>query len=737
MAMNHSTLTDPLASLFRQARAADDSGDSQQAMQLYRALLARQPDHPASHYHLALNLLRTGDFLQGWREYEWRWKTPGFSAPQRDLGRPLWSGRPNSAERVLLHAEQGFGDTIQFIRLAPLVRARAGQVMLIVPPALYHLAQTAAGIDNVLQNGDPWPEFDSHVPLLSVPFLLALTVDQIPLTVPYLAVDNHKQLQWQQLLQPWQGLKIGLAWQGRPEHEHDARRSCSLEDMQPLLASSGCTFFCLQPGILQDASPTAEQIIDLTADIHDFSDTAALISQLDLIISVDTAVAHLAGALGKSTWLLLPFPAEWRWMDGGEQSVWYPDLRLFRQGPQQSRAAQINDVCQALRDYLSDRHKVAHASALQWPATTPATVPEKSAPVLLDGLFFQYRTSGIARVWQAILEIVSKTADASRFVLLDRAGSFPRIPGFRYLTLPAHCEEDHRHEQALLQQLCDQEGAALFISTWHSSPLTTPSLLMLHDMIPELMLPREEFDATPRWQEKKAAIRQATAYLAVSGTTAADFRRFYPDCAARPLHVVHNGVATSFLPENQAKIHSFCQPYGVSGGYWLFVGPRQSYKNFRLLLDAWLLLTPEDQLPILATAYPILEPEFAGHPAATAVICTRQLTDTELSAAYSGATALIYPSRYEGFGLPLLEAMACGCPVICSSAPALVEVAGEAALIVPPDAPERLAAAMFLLRQNEAVRNRQIIRGVKRASIFTWEQATARFLGSINEFKNT
>lgn len=301
------------------------------AIACYRQAIQRSPDTPLAHYLLSLLLLRLGRFAEGWSEYEWRWQTPGFSTPRRVTGKE-WDGTAAQNQTVLLHAEQGFGDTIQFCRFAPLVRERSGRVLLIVPPELRALLGTAPGIDEVLTNGCPWPEFDCHLPLMSLPRVLGTTIETIPTRVPYLAADMGKAATWELLLPPRHGLRVGLAWQGRPEHENDSNRSMPLSHYAPLSSGPGIELISLQVGAPDTGAAAAGlALVDRTAHIRDFSDTAALIACLDLVISVDTSVAHLAGALGKPIWLLLPHHAEWRWLPDEDRSPWYPTMRLFRQ----------------------------------------------------------------------------------------------------------------------------------------------------------------------------------------------------------------------------------------------------------------------------------------------------------------------------------------------------------------------------------------------------------------------
>lgn len=353
----------------------------------------------------------------------------------------------------------------------------------------------------------------------------------------------------------------------------------------------------------------------------------------------------------------------------------------------------------------------------------------RSGLVVIDAVFFQYHVTGIARVWQELLERWSSTRFAKDVVILDRGKTAPDIKGYRYLDIPLHNEAAPEAEQQLLQDVCDRLGAGLFISTWHTSPLTTRSLLMVHDMIPERLLGARCQDEA-RWREKRTAIARAAGYVAVSQASARDLVSCYPESGAKPIHVIHNGVAENFAPATPAQIDAFRARYGIAKPYYLFVGPREWYKNFQLLLDAFQRMPDASSYCIVSPHGAHLEQEFDGHPAAGSVIVTGRLSDAELTAAYSGATALVYPSRHEGFGLPVLEAMASGCPVISSKAPALVEVGGDAALQIDPDSPEELAAAMHAC-QNREQAMRYVRRGLERAAAFGWQRSASLLLRAI------
>jgi len=325
--------------------------------------LALRPDFAGAHFNEALCRLLIGDFERGWQKHEWRWQTDQLANERRNFRQPLWLGSGELAGRtLLLHAEQGFGDTLQFCRYVPVVAARGARVILEVQGPLRELMRTLAGPAQVITRGEPLPAFDLHCPLLSLPLALGTRLDTIPARTPYLAASENKVRAWRDRLAGREKPKIGLVWAGNPAKELpnsnriDALRSLELAQLAPLLEVSDCEFYSLQKGaaaIAQLRDTTwREHVVDWTDDLHDFSDTAALIENLDLVIAVDTAVAHLAGALNKPIWLLNRYNTCWRWLLDREDSPWYPTVRLFRQDAGRQWDGVVTRVCAALRDYL-------------------------------------------------------------------------------------------------------------------------------------------------------------------------------------------------------------------------------------------------------------------------------------------------------------------------------------------------------------------------------------------------
>jgi tetratricopeptide (TPR) repeat protein len=302
------------------------------ALASYRQATALQKDHVAAHFNAALALLTLGDYPAGFAEYEWRWKRPGLA--HRNFGKPLWLGEyPLGRKTILLHAEQGLGDTIMFARYAPLLARAGARVVLEVQRELGGLL---AGLDGVtvVARGEPLPAFDVHCPLGSLPLALKTTLESVPAEVPYLRGEPERVAAWRARMEALPGKRVALAWAGNPSHVNDRNRSVPLARLAPLLATPGVTFIGVQRDIPErdrDVRTAPETLSQFGSEFSDFSDSSALISSCDLVVSVDTAVAHLAAAMGRPTWILLPFWPDWRWTLSGETSPWYPQARLLRQ----------------------------------------------------------------------------------------------------------------------------------------------------------------------------------------------------------------------------------------------------------------------------------------------------------------------------------------------------------------------------------------------------------------------
>lgn len=321
----------------------------------YRRALFQCPDNVAARVNLAKLLLLQGDFIAGWHAFEWRWRQPETILRPRPVAGRLWTGEPIEGASILLHAEQGYGDAIQFVRYVPLVAAAGGRVILEVPRPLSRLMRSAAGPVEMIERGEPAPRTAWHCPLMSLPFVFGTTPATIPRTVPYLRAPAPEAEAWSSRLRG-PGLRIGIVWAGSPAHRNDRRRSLPPALLTPLSEIGGATFVSLQK---TEADAFADGLpfpcVNAGAELSDFAVTAGIVDSLDVVVSVDTAVAHLAGALGKPVWILLPFAGEYRWLLDREDSPWYPTARLFRQPAPGDWVSVITRVAQELKRFAGER----------------------------------------------------------------------------------------------------------------------------------------------------------------------------------------------------------------------------------------------------------------------------------------------------------------------------------------------------------------------------------------------
>ena len=340
--------------LMNRANALSGLGRAAEAIAGYDRVLALEPDNATAHCSKALLSLRLADFETGWREYEWRWaRQGGFKEPRGHFRQPVWRGEPPEAlgGPLLIIAEQGFGDVIQFARYVPLLAERGYDVIFETLPEL--TALFAEGFDHprirvVPRVGTPLAieddaPFAAWAGVMSLPERFATMVDTIPETIPYLRVGGKKTSHWANLIGNDNARKLGIVWAGNPKNLNDFARSIPFDLLQPLW-STGLDFFSLQKGPAAVAAVGHPALIDLDPHLTDFTETAAAILNLDLVIAVDTSVAHLAGALGKPVWLMIPVQPDWRWLEQGKTSAWYPTMRIFRQ----SRRGEWRDVVEAV-----------------------------------------------------------------------------------------------------------------------------------------------------------------------------------------------------------------------------------------------------------------------------------------------------------------------------------------------------------------------------------------------------
>jgi tetratricopeptide (TPR) repeat protein len=347
---------DFIDALVNRANALRDLNRSREAIASCDAALAIKPDLAEAHFNKGLEQLLLGDFGNGWRNYEWRWKRAGMTA--REFGVPQWSGEDVSGKTILLHAEQGFGDTIHFVRYVPQLAARGAKIVLEVPDGLAPLLNGLEGVIATIRRGELPCPVDLHCPLMSLPLAFGTTIDTVPAVVPYLGAPTERVEVWRQRLPATSRLRVGLVWSGKPTHRNDHNRSIAFDLLAPLVAQPDFDFVSLQREVRETDKATLETSTVLCPDMEngDFADTAAIIQTLDLVIAVDTAVAHLAGAMAKPLWLLLPFSPDWRWMLEREDSPWYPTARLFRQPRIGNWDSVIERLTHALAAFATARH---------------------------------------------------------------------------------------------------------------------------------------------------------------------------------------------------------------------------------------------------------------------------------------------------------------------------------------------------------------------------------------------
>ena len=340
-----------------QASALLGMGRLDQAEQLCKDALQRDPDYAEAHWNLALILLKQGHYAEGWQEYEWRWRTPSFPSPRRSFPYPAWDGRqPLRGKRIVIHAEQGYGDTIQAARYLPLLEKQGSQLIVACQPPLVRLLSSVSRTIQVLPFGSALPTADYHLPLFSLPGLFSPDIAAIPRCYPYLQPPVEQLQHWSALCEETAaGFRVGLAWSGKPKP--DPGRSIPPQLLAPLAQVADISWFSLlvadQPR--QSGVRLPFPMHDFSGQISDFADTAALINHLDLVISIDTAVAHLAGALEVPVWLLLPTPCDWRWMIDRNDSPWYPTMRLFRQPSVANWSSVVREVLGQLSIFTQHR----------------------------------------------------------------------------------------------------------------------------------------------------------------------------------------------------------------------------------------------------------------------------------------------------------------------------------------------------------------------------------------------
>lgn len=344
-----------LDAAFAEAHENFSNGRIETAAGIYRRVIQTQPDFAHAHTMLGLMLLTLGRYHEGWQELEWR-ITDTFRT-QRAMDRlPTWDGGPLNGRRILVHAEQGFGDSLHLVRYVPMVAERGGQVVLFCQRELKGLFRSVKGATEVVAEGDSIQDLQVQIPFFSLPKAFATTMETIPARVPYLAPPPARAEHWAARLTPETRLKVGVCWSGNPESPVNRTRAAPFEALAPVFGVGGVAFYGLQLGTprqdiagLPESVPFTDLAGDIEAAADGFSEAAAIASCLDVVVVVDTALAHLAGALARPTWLALPYAGDWRWHRDRDDSPWYPTLRLFRQPAPGAWGSVFERIAAALR----------------------------------------------------------------------------------------------------------------------------------------------------------------------------------------------------------------------------------------------------------------------------------------------------------------------------------------------------------------------------------------------------
>jgi len=349
----------PVALWAMLAQALRVQGRAAEARPILEMLVSALPGHLSTRFDLSETLLLLGEFSAGWREYSHRYGLAHTTRIERKVQRPRWDGRPIPGQTLLIHDEQGYGDTFQFMRMVAWAKARShATVVLEINHETAGLARRMAGHDAITLRGELPPPFDVHCEMMSLPHVMGLQLGDLPgAPMPYLSALPERRVAWRKRLAPYPGVKVAFLWAGRPTHFNDANRSMTLAQFAPL-GQDGVTFFAIQKGPSEGqalAPPPGLKVVSLSSAIQDFEDTAAILCEVDLLISIDSSPVHLAGALGRPAWVLLPLLPDWRWLQHRSDSPWYPSVRLFRQTAWGRWDQVVEDVAHALAELVRQR----------------------------------------------------------------------------------------------------------------------------------------------------------------------------------------------------------------------------------------------------------------------------------------------------------------------------------------------------------------------------------------------
>ena len=633
----------------------------------YHQAIALQPDLAKAHMNLGMMLLIKGDLLRGFAEFEWRWQTDQFFS--LECPHPRWDGGSLAGKSLLIHTEQGAGDAIQFIRYIPLVADRADQIILVCTEVLRPVLETVPGIDKIVTPGEiSNRDFDAYIPLMSLPQVLGTTLDAIPAQIPYVqspANASGSPHNWPDLLNAKPGqLKVGVAWGGSPTQGNDRNRSARLQDFWPLLRVPGIQFYSLQKGerVAELADLPADVTLqDLDPHLHNWGDTAAAMEHLDLVISVDTGVVHLAGAMGKPVWVMLCFSPDWRWLLDRDDSPWYPTLRLFRQPRPGAWSDVVERVAAALPDFTP-------------PSARPATPPPSPASAPIP------RQIGIG--WP-----LSLTSGWGVYGL-NLALQLLQTPGYEPLLLmrsQLSLQDLNPVQQLQFASLQPQSSSNALIL--HALDSQFSSLMPMEEVIdwPKLgVVFREDTQITPQQSDR------ANAYdLILTGSS-------WNTNLLNSQGI--NGVRQVFQGIDPTLFHPGPKSNLWAGRFVIFSGGKLEYRKgqdvviaaFRqfhqrhpeaLLVTAWHNAWPQYMagleqtghvvgLPQLSPQQTLLLPRWlAANGIPADAVCTLEaIPNPQMGRILREVDAAVFPNRCEGgTNLAAMECLACGVPTILSA----------------------------------------------------------------------
>ncbi len=650
-------------------------GEMAEAYTCFRRALTLRPDYATACWNLGLLQLLLGEYGEGFKNFEARFrKQNAISARHADI--PRWHGEEISGKRLLIHAEQGYGDTIQFFRYIPLLASQGVRVFVEVQDeSLRKLAQTVPGQLGVITRGESPPVVDFQIPIMSLPLIFKTSVQSIPALAEYIIPDAADVARWLERLAPYNGLKVGLVWAGSRTLKADRLRSIPFQRFSSLLNGAGMTFFSLQigPDALshQETSAHDAPVIDLTSHIHDFADTAAFIANLDLVISVDTATAHLAGAVGKPVWILLYYPPDWRWLLTREDSPWYPTARLFRQ----RQPGEWDEPLAELAEMLRNR-RAADDSGTQGhdtPATGSPTHErccERTGKLLIEGWRSISHSYAVVNQWQLLA--LRKRGDVDLF-FRDAEFYNPQWPVLKGL----YREQDEAYIAGLTQCSVSESDVVLRMS--FPFDFSRPADKRL------AVFATSEFKCIPASHLKSSGdfiscINASNLKIITPSRWSAEgfyLRGFQP----RQVVIVPHGVdMDTFHPSSEIR-KTVRKQLGMNGFVFMNVGSMTDNKGMDLLLKAFAVVVtkrPEARLLLkgadgLYSSREMFERYLANltirEREAVLARCTYHgefLSMADMAVFYQAADAYVSPYRAEAFNIPVLEAAACGVPVICT-----------------------------------------------------------------------